>query len=416
MGRLAVVMAVVTLAGALLVATGAATVRSASPPERPWFRLFAWSGSNPPSLTALDPETLATVGDASAADLALFHGLRSADGSTAVPTHPSRVVTVLDGRTGAERTTFEPPLLTGLVALSRDGTRLVMALAGSRIDPPRSRWYVFDTADGSLLSTVELEGFGQEQRWVDPDARRVYRVFRPPRRPAELAGHDLTTGAELGRLELSDPLAGPNPTVVMSPDGRHLALVRAAGDAVAVVDTERLGVERVVSLDRPASLWDRLPLAVRVAEAKEEPSRGLHHAVVGVDGRTLYVWRQDLPTFAGSGHGAAGSSASGQYCTSCHGPRAGRPPPSLHGPAAVAPAPQIGLVRADLLGGRAHVRALVGESIRHVEPAPDGRSLYVSTEGETLWRLDAVTLDVLAARELPRLQRTAAVPGRVGEG
>jgi mono/diheme cytochrome c family protein len=328
-----------------------------------------------------------------------------------VPTHPSRSVAVLDARTGLERIRFEPPLLTSPVALSRTGDRLVMVLTWSRIDPPRSEWYVFDTADGAPLAMVELEGTGQEQRWLDPDRRRLYRLLRPRERPPRLVGHDLASGAELGRLELSEALVGPNPTILQSPDGRRFAVLRAAGDAVVVVDAERLGIERVVSLDRPASLWDRLPLAARVAEARES-SGAVHRGVLSADGGALYLWRQETAASAG-GHGAAGSPADGQYCTSCHGPRAGRPP-GVHGPAALAPEPKIGLLRAGLSDGGATVRALVGESIGQIEPAPDGRGLYVTSGQGTLWRLDAATLDVLAAREVPGLQAIVVLADPAG--
>jgi hypothetical protein len=284
----------------------------------------------------------------------------------------------------------------------------VMVLTWSWINPPRSEWYEFGTADGTQLSVVELEGAGQEQRWLDPDARRLYRLLRSAERPPRLVGHDLSSGAELGRLELSEALAGVNPTILQARDGRRFALLRAAGDAVVVVDAERMRIERVVSLDRPASLWDRLPLAARVAEAKEG-SDAVHRGVLSAGGDALYVWRQDVGGPAGGHHRAAGSAAGSQYCTSCHAPREGRPP-SSPGPAAIAPGPKIGLVRASLSDGGAILRALVGEAIGQVEPAPDGRSLYVTSGEGKLWRLDATTLDVLAAREVPRLQGIVVLP------
>jgi hypothetical protein len=403
-------LAVFVVAGALVAATGADGARPARSAEPVPFGLFATVVTGEPFLVALHPATLADLDGAPVREQGPVPSLRSADGSTVVPTHPSRTLAVLDGRTGAERTRFEPPFLASPVALSRTGDRLVVALTWSWINPPRSDWYVFDTADGAQLSMVELEGAGQEQRWVDPDGRRLYRLFRPTAGAPRLAGHDLSTGAELGRLELSEALAGSGPTVLQARDGRRFAVLHADGDAVVLVDAERLAVERVVSLDRPASLWDRLPLGARVAEAKET-IRGLHRGVLSPDGGALYLWRQDLQAFAGGGrhHGAGGSAGGGQYCTSCHGPRTGRPPESP-GPPAVAPEPKIGLIRADLSGGGAVVRALVGEAIGQVEPTPDGRSLYVTSGEAKLWRLDATTLDVLAAREVPGLRGIVVRP------
>jgi hypothetical protein len=377
-------------------------------------------GLGDPVYRPLDPAVLDDL--PGAAPLALPRPFWvSGDGSTAVHVDHERkldpagrriTVLVLDLPGGAERARFEPPLLSAFMHLSHDGGRLVMGLPQSRIDPPRSLWYVLDTADGRVLSEVEADGTAHVPRWFDPSARRLYRLVQPSARGQVLRidAHDLGTGARVGQAEVGgehagDALTGPGPDVLLSPDGRRFAVLRGDAEVVALVDAGRMAVDRVIRPTRLDATWERLPFAVGRAEAKEGAA-GSHRAVFGPDGRSLYAWGEELVPVPG------GAPADARYCTSCHGPRA----PSGASRHATAPATRrgLGLRRIDLEGGRVAAEALVGQPTDQVLPAPDARSLYVfgpkPVEAPTaaapgagsflLRRLDAATLSVLAEREV----------------
>ena len=167
----------------------------------------------------------------------------SADGSTAVTIVLERTaadpdpreITVIarDATTGALRATYVLPLtLNGPTArLSRDGSRLVLAVfpglavgTTARIDPPE--WHVVETATGKTLAVVPSDPGGRwpTETWIDPDARRLYRLLlplwpdNPGPGPALIVAHDLTTGAEIGGLQMPEVLGGtwdtgaPTPT------------------------------------------------------------------------------------------------------------------------------------------------------------------------------------------------------------
>ncbi|MGH2560252.1 MAG: YncE family protein, partial [Thermomicrobiales bacterium] len=196
--------------------------------------------------------------------------LASGDGSTVVRVDyridmsapPSVLtVTVLDGRTGDERTRFvheglyrgvyAPPLLSG------DGSRLLIPNEYLYVHVPGTRagFSVYDTADGRLVSTIELFGSGDridtDRFFVGPTGDRLYAFsvinlvtggpfmgtpspFEEPAATVEtplLESYDLASGGLVGGLELSALVQGhPSerfqmPAAALSPDGRQMAFV-----------------------------------------------------------------------------------------------------------------------------------------------------------------------------------------------
>ena len=392
---------------------------------------------------SLDPETLADQPDGPSINLGGpgWFGINaavSADGSTVVgdevgpprsrPTEreireaaaKDAVIVVWDGRSGAERTRFTLPFSSGALnglRLSRDGSQLVVTVypysealgPNQGTDPPG--WHVVDTTDGRVLGMVPFDqnGAWHVESWIDPDARRLYRLFLPHWTdettgpgPARLVAHDLTTGVEVGRLELPEVQGGTwatgrsiesewgqtlqviaelRPGVALSPDGQRFAFVYANEDAVTLVDAERLEVERTISLTQPAGIGERLlgllPLVPRSAAAKSPTEGTVRRAVFAADGRHLYVMGNETDT-----------TDDGKWTS--------RPMP---------------MRVVDLDDGEIVTETSQGDW-HVVHPSADGRSLYVAVSlpdeaGDDddppmlLRRLDPLTLAVRAERTFP---------------
>jgi hypothetical protein len=327
--------------------------------------------------------------------------LFSADGSTLVDVEyasgftaesaggqPNLIwIVVRDLNSGAERTRFHPPVDGYPLALSLNGTRLLLQpnQMGTRafID-----LYLLRTTDGLLLSHTQDSHHAcwRQADTFDTALLRAYCLSDQfgNAQPAHLLAYDLSTGALAGQLDLGDVLVGPpsagaaaggspvffEPALALSPDGRQIALVHADTDRVTLVDAQALTVERAVSLSPQASLWDFL--APTVAYAKGGQST-LRQAVYGPDGRILYVFTQVVSD---------------------------------------APPAQRGMWAVDLTTGTILARALPELQVQWVMPAPDG-SVYVygttdqdlvefeirQTSPSSLWRLAADTLKPLAHRD-----------------
>jgi hypothetical protein len=335
--------------------------------------------------------------------------LVSADGSTEVAEEPTVLsgrktvrFTSRDVRSGSVRATWE---ISGSWAatlhLSDDGGRLVVGIdALLRLDPNAGLhvgWNVFDTASGRLLSSVQAS-FGETYRvWMDPAGRRLYRLSVPRTLAAmtteewpTLTAHDLATGAEMGRVDLPGLAAGiwdvPGtfgvelaPGAVFTADGRRLIIAHADRDAVTLVDTERLAVERTIELARPRSTLGRalawLGLAPLDAAAKSIDGTAVD-AALSPDGRYLYLTRYETILDHGGQTPTLGD----------------------------------GLQAVDLARGEIVAEVLPGTRLDSLTVAPDGRSLYAVTrpaseapapEGTTIHRLDAATLAPLAERRFP---------------
>ena len=170
------------------------------------------------------------------------------------------------------------------------------------------------------------------------------------------------------------------PGFAISPDGRQLAVVHADREAVTLIDSERLAVERAIRLSRPTSLGDRLlqllPLAPRGAAAKEPAEGAWLQAAYGVDGDRVYVWGIESTVDDAGRWDYYGS----------------------------------GLSVVDLTVGTVAAEVLLRTEVHGVWPSPDGASIYVVGYDEPrsldaganvfpLFRLDAATLATFAKRE-----------------
>jgi hypothetical protein len=325
---------------------------------------------------------------------------------------------VTDVPSGAERARFTLDEPVGPAYLSRDGRRLVVTRTVARgpgLAQPRSSWRVVDTADGRLLARVEVEGDGLPS-WIDDGARCLYAAVQPRDadgpRPLVLVAVDLETGATRGRLELPEvpngvwTLRRPGasnagdpyvvgqalPGVDLAPDGRHLAVVPTDADAVLLVDTERMAVERRVPLARGADPWRWLPLRPRLAGAKGLEGV-VRQATFGPDGGQLYL-RESEHRLDDAG---------------------------VQRPASYR------LLRIDLARGAVAAEWRPSEPVHDLQVSPDGRSLYLLQEAphpETysgcsspecpyvLRRLDAASLAVLAERPVVGHRQLVVRPGR----
>lgn len=390
---------------------------------QPAATLYISTGALPQHLTRLDRSTLDDLhGGGINLDTAGDWTL-SADGSTLAKigilpygcphaATEGQMILVRDVQSGAVRSCFHAAGGAGFPQLSRDGSRLVVLTRP--MGAPE--WQVFDAAHGRLLVTVKAnQQDGLTPPLIDAKAQRLYWLSAPGPSgaqgpgPIQIFAYDLTTGAETGRLMLPDALAGVwqtgteqggyplmaqlIPGVALSPDGRQLAIVRADKDAVTLIDTAHLTVERQLTLTTPTSLLDRLrrllPFAPSTAEAKGMDGRALD-AAYAPDGQRLYIF------------GEAGSVDS-----------SGRP--TFNG---------LGLRLLDLRTGSVVAQALNGEFFGLVLPAPDGRSLYVTgsaSEGGSefapgpsylLARLDASSLAVKATRSFPSSRTVLLMPSK----
>ena len=363
------------------------------------------------------PEFALDVGTPYASGSPVASPVLSADGSTLASfDFDGREIVIRDGLAGPERTRFPTLAEVEALTISRDGTRLVATVAvdfsGELLGYPA--WKVFDTADGRLLATIE-GGEGGEQYRVDADLRRLYRLTIPGAggdpteasgpRPMRLVGHDLLTGAEVGRLELPGVRAGfwrtdreafggepvmaeLLPGFALSPDGGRLAIAHADEDAVTVVDAAGMTIERTVALGRQRGFLDRvrglLSLVPETASAKAMEGTMLQ-AAFAADGRRLYLFgsvahlEDDAPIFGG-----------------------------------------LGLRLVDVESGEVIADGLPDAQIERALPTPDGRAVYVAGwEPEApagpfvLRRLDAATLDVEAERVFPDYRSLFVRPAMV---
>lgn len=400
-----------TLAVALVARPSSRVAAPASP--TPPFDLYASTGDAGGSYLALDQASLADLPGRPPLSLAPVREtdrrLVSTDGSTQVAEEPTVIsgrktvrFTSRDVRTGSVRATWE---ISGSWAatlhLSDDGGRLVVGIdALLRLDPNAGLhvgWNVFDTASGRLLSSVQAS-FGETYRvWMDPAARRLYRLSAPRTLAAKtsnewpaLTVHDLATGAEIGRVDLPGLAAGiwdvpgtfgveRSPGAVFTADGRRLIIAHADRDAVTIVDTERLTVERTVELTRPRGTLDRalawLGLAPLEAAAKSIDGTAVD-AALSPDGRHLYLTRYETILDHGGQTPTLGDS----------------------------------LQAVELARGEIVAEVQLGTHLDSLTVAPNGESLYAVTHPATdapapaettIRRLDAATLAPLAERRFP---------------
>jgi hypothetical protein len=412
------VVSVVAVFAMLSTSFSVATSVQAGTTDGPAFALFVAPDSAP--YQRLDPATLADLTDAPPLDFGWAYPdwAISADGSTVVLVVEQRTIIVYDGLVGVERTRFEAPVAVSWARLGANGQRLVLSVprAGSPSGITPEQWYVFDTRDGRLISTVETESAGIvpggfPAGLIDSTAERLYRFEAGDDGPGpwslRIVSHDLATGAEIGRLTLPDVLAGERydraidqvpvadvltPAVALSPNGARLAVVDAETDELTTVDTASLTVEQTVPLSRRDGVVRRaltwLGILPQDVSAKYMDGRFLK-AVFSPDGQRLYL------------HGLEGEVGDQPDESSERG---------------------LGLTAVDVATGEIVATALDGQVLETVVPAPDGRSVYVNgptvpwseangEPGYRLTRLDASSLDTLADREFasrrPRLDASS---------
>lgn len=354
------------------------------------------------SLARVDPMTLADVDDASRPPTAFAATdgpvAVSADGSTIAAVKEAANedrsgyrVSVIDTRTGAERVSIPWRYPIESVELSADGSRLVVGTMSGTMELGPG-WHLYDSGTGRLLGQVEsggdsAVGWSQiERTLVAPDARRLYRLIVPRTSRswnASIKEHllvdDLVTGEVVGKIDLpgflagvvpsADPLHyGFTPAMTVSPDGNKLVLVNAVEEAVTIVDTRRLAVERTLDLERGnddvsrALAW--LGVVPREAAAKGVGGIVLE-ATFAPDGRHLYVWDRSPERISAEGDRL--------------------------------PTDRRGLQVIDLTTGTIIAEGFADSHILDVVPAPDGESLLVTVatghdeRGQptaySLWRL-----------------------------
>jgi plastocyanin/DNA-binding beta-propeller fold protein YncE len=333
----------------------------------------------------------------------------SADGSTLATVFGISTVVIGDGLFGPERSRIDADGELGEVHLSRDGRRLVAMInsdySGAGLRSPF--WKVFDTRDGRLLTTIQSDDPEQWQVFaVDGGVERLYVLTvaegtspQSGPNPTRLIAYDLTTGKELGRLELPEVRAGfwmsdevvefegggeeqlgqaRVPGFALSPDGRRITIAHADDDGLTVIDTSKLTVERTTTI-APKQGWlgrlaGLLPLTPEGASAKAMEGKMLD-AIFSPDGKRLYLFgmeaaiEEGMPTYRG-----------------------------------------LGLRAIDPESGEIAVEAPREMQVERVVPSPDGGSLYVSGWADEatnanpnppflIQRVDAETLEVLAEQE-----------------
>jgi hypothetical protein len=294
------------------------------------------------SLVQLDPMTLEDESDgiATAIDPSIMPGsaIFSRDGSTLAGVTENHYVVVQRGLGGEIVSIFQAGEALGLIALSADGSKLLVEdwWSNTSLNPPPPVWRVFDTSSGTEIFTFPaiLSSYGLA---VDPVFWRMYNltlnrpaitrspwinreheiksgryeIKGPDPTPPELIVTDLETGKEIDKLELPDlSLNGwdagweptldsdypfpPNlhPAMALSPDGTEIAVVSAVDDGVTLIDTSTLDVTRTLTIKPKVGLVNRLfaslPLAPQSASAKV--NEGVwRFAEYSADGSHLYV-------------------------------------------------------------------------------------------------------------------------------
>jgi hypothetical protein len=218
-----------------------------------------------------------------------FEMLASGDGSTIIylsslnpepgQEPPPTVVEVIDRETGTPRTRIALTESAWPVAVSPDGSTLVMR-ESTVVDADFDRYLsstflVYETATGTLVTTVQsanMEVAGPSAQ-IDPTGERLYLLTadRPANGygewPVAIEAYDLLTGAMLGRVSLPSivevveepnlsvndrcPARGEPPTeslqlkirvpsFTISPDGAGVTVVSSDGRSYQTLDTTTL--------------------------------------------------------------------------------------------------------------------------------------------------------------------------------
>lgn len=349
---------------------------------------MASDGTVQAPLLQINPDTLEDLDGGHSYDLQ-YPLVFSQDGSTLVLLeHPEgsgpnarTTVIINEGLGGPERLRFELPMHVDWPRLSDNGSRLLLqgALEPGTDEPPF--WYIFDTATGDLVSSIQRENrIGQDQLHFSADGSVLYRAWMAPPdsanapEPLQLFAYDVLSGeiiqhavledvlAAVGNLDPDMPVEGIGawfiPPMVVSPDGSLIAIAHADSHSVTTVTTSDLRIEETFEIDVPETIT-------------RDPGRQLsiiRNIQFSTDGRHLYL-------------------------------------ASVSGP------DRFGLLLIDIEQQEVITSALEGAEVQGFWPAPDGINLYVTissfaepgVQRQVLHRLDAGTLEILAERHMERI-------------
>ena len=386
----------------LLTACGlpaTAPTAASSRPARPVAGKQLYLGiSNGAAMLAIDPRTLEDLPGPpllSVADSSHSSFVVSADGATGAVmdysyqrvTSPSGLlVSVFDLRTGSEKAHFNPPRAVIVDALSPDGTKLI-----ARDWPPAqftAGRVTLDSATGRELETLPAVAVGGVTTLrIDYATLRAYglavadasgKATGP--QPAAFVALDLRTGRELRRLPLDGLVAGVweteiagerhqselGPGLALSPDGTRVAILRADGEWLTLIDTASLAVLSTRRLSRPVSFLERLGLGSLIAEAKTNYESRSWVLSFSPDGTKIFATEQTVQVEG---------EASARYAT--------------------ARLRSIDVQKAQILS-----EIVPADRVMWATPSPDNSALYVmlqrpqptASNGYLLQRLDAATL------------------------
>lgn len=390
-------------------AAGGPSAQSQSQPYT--FYLGTWTETNDDNkLIPLDPQTLEDQSGGTTLELGTF----SADGSTQVVVEysegrsvnspnldPEEVwIVVYDVPGGTERGRFHPPASGLIYDLSEDGGRLLLQPFPfpPGYYPPPVEWYVIDTTSGEPVTHIK-DGDNacyRQNATFDPAGQRIFCVVDPDLdksdkpQPMRIVAYDVESGLKSEELELPQILVGGSvsgrndqalweflePAISLSPDGHRLAVVHADADKITLIDADNLSVEKTVSLHDDTALWDWFGLMPAIAHAKGKAQGTIRQTAFSADGQYLYVFTQEIWVEPED-----------------------------------APAER-GLWLVDLERERFVESALPDYQIQWLRPAPDGTVYAFGTTEERLlpyeirrtspsrlWRLDGLSLEILAERE-----------------
>jgi len=380
------------------------------------FYLYAWSEDNPENrLLSLDPKTLATHSEGKSMELGQTWRL-SPDGSTLVNIEYTKGrnsknpednwIVVYDFQNGTERGRFHPPDNGFISSVSEDGGRILLQpdpnLYSPSHYPPIMEWFVVDTISGDILAHVKDEDNAcfRQRLLFDPAGTRIYCVVDPAINKAneplalQIVAYDVDSETKTDDIVLPEILIGSSrreindlpvqeflePAAELSPVGDRLAIFDANADEIALIDAHKLTVEKTFSLKQPSNLLDWFRPAI--AQAKGEMEGMIRQAAFSSTGQHLYLFSQQLQLEM-----AATPSERGLWVV-------------------------------DLEQERVLAEGLVDYQIQWVRPAPDGTVYAFGTTDKNLhsyeiranspsmlWRLDGLTLEILAEREFIGFQQ-----------
>jgi len=261
-------------------------------------------------------------------------------------------------------------------------------------------FYVLDAFSGAVRYHLPAAEACCGSDLFDPATHRLYILNEPPNATAAALGtpvlksYDVATGRQIGQLALPGLVAGSwtdstassssdtpalttwSPGFALSPDTHHIAILDSNRNALTMVNTVQLTIERTMTLSYPRSplerLGDALGLTPTVAEAKEFKGVSLT-MTYSPDGRSLLV-----------------SGFEGQ--------------PNAQGLYRATP---LGLRRIDATSGEVQAQQPPNGMPWWLQYAPDGSALYTlgpvypnSDSPLVLRRYDPLTLNVLASHEI----------------